>query len=149
MGHSYYDYVKNYSGYYMNKYQSNMHWFSGRGSQFGELLRLKAVRMKSNRNWMWFDMRFGMKFLTILYLPQFFFVTVSYLLSPAWRKHDERYNLRYCDAEEDDQDPNEMWATYQVRKKPTTRRKYADQVKIVYGGEEDYEFVPDQPQRYR
>ena len=32
-------------------------------AKFLEILRLKAVRLKSNRNWMWFDIRYGAKFL--------------------------------------------------------------------------------------
>ena len=67
--YSYYDYTKQYSPRFLNQYQSHAHWWSGRGSHFLELLRLKSVRMKSNRNWMWFDLRYGTKFLFIFYLP--------------------------------------------------------------------------------
>ncbi len=68
-GYSYYDYVKNYDSKFLNFYQSGNHWYSGRGSHFLEIMRLKAVRMKSNRNWMWFDVRYGSKFLYIFYMP--------------------------------------------------------------------------------
>ena len=149
MGYSYYDYVKNYDSKFLNKYQSGNHWYSGRGSHFLELLRLKAVRSRANRNWMWFDVRYGTKFLYIFYIPQLFFVTVSYLLSPAWRRLDERYHLRYSEGEIDDLDETEPFVTYQQRKRPVTRRKYADTVKLIYGGKEEYDFVPEQPQRYR
>jgi hypothetical protein len=58
--------------------------------------------MKSNRNWMWFDIRYGWKFIYFIYMPNFFFVTLSYVLSPAWRKLDERYALRFSDSEGDE-----------------------------------------------
>ena len=98
---------------------------------------------------MWFDVRYGTKFLYIFYMPQLFFLTASYLLSPAWRKHDERYALRYSEGEIDDLDETEPFVNYQQRKKPVTRRKYADAVKLIYNGEEEYDFIPEQPQRYR
>ena len=113
MGYSYYDYVKSYDSKFLNKYQSQNHWFAGRGSHFLEILRLKAVRSRSNRNWMWFDVRYGTKFLYIFYMPQLFFLTASYLLSPVWRKHDERYALRYSEGEIDDLDETEPFVTYQ------------------------------------
>ena len=141
--YSYYDYVKNYNSRFLNKYQSNTHWYSGRGSHFLELLRVKSVRLKSNRNWMWFDTRFGAKFLYVIYIPQLFFVSASYLLSPVWRRLDERYHLRYSEGEADDIDEIEQFVTYDQRKKPITRRKYADVVKLVYGGQEEYDFIPD------
>ena len=77
-----------------------------------EILRLKAVRTKSNRNWMWFDVRYGTKFLYIFYMPQLFFLTASYMLSPAYRKLDERYALRYAEGEIDDLDETEPFVTY-------------------------------------
>mmetsp|Transcript_18439 Transcript_18439/g.31542 ORF Transcript_18439/g.31542 Transcript_18439/m.31542 type:complete len:151 (-) Transcript_18439:138-590(-) len=147
--YSYYDYIYNYNSKFLNKYQSDTHWYSGRGSHFMELLRVKSVRLKSNRNWMWFDIRFGTKFLYMIYMPQLFFVTISYLLSPAWRRLDERYHLRFAEGETDDIDDVEPFVTHDQRKKPMTRRKYADVVKIVYGGVEEYDYVTDQPMRYR
>ena len=149
MTYSYYDYVKNYDSKFLNRYQSGTHWFAGRGTQFIELLRLKSVRLKSNRNWMWFDVRFGSKFLYLIYIPNFFFVTVSALLAPAWRKLDERYNLRFSDSEMDDLDDTEMFVRWDMRKKPVTRKKYSDTVKIIYNGEEEFDYVPEQPMRYR
>ena len=134
MGYSYYDYIKSYDSKFLNRYQSGTHWYAGRGSHFLELLRLKAVRSRGNRNWMWFDVRYGTKFLYIFYMPQLFFVTVSYLLSPAWRRLDERYHLRYSEGEIDDLDETEPFVTYQQRKKPVTRRKYSDTVKLIYNG---------------
>ena len=77
------------------------------------------------------------------------FLTASYTLSPAWRRLDERYHLRYSEGEVDDLDELEPFVTYQQRKKPTTRRRYADAVKLVYNGREEYDFIPEQPQRYR
>ena len=105
--------------------------------------------MKSNRNWMWFDIRYGTKFLYIFYMPQLFFLTVSYILTPVWRRADERYHIRFADGEFDDIDENEPFVTYQQRKKPLTRRKYSDAVKLVYDGKEEYDYIPEQPQRYR
>ena len=148
-GYSYYDYIKNYDSKFIHKYQSDRHWYSGRGSNFLEILRLKAVRLKSNRNWMWFDVRYGSKFLYIFYFPQLFFLSGSYLLSPAWRKLDERYHLRYAEGETDELDETEPFVTYQPRKKPVTRRKYTDTIKLIYNGKEEYDFIPEQPQRYR
>jgi hypothetical protein len=147
--YSYYDYTKQYSSRWMNTYQSHTHWFAGRSSGFMELLRLKAVRMKSNRNWMWFDIRYGTKFLYMFYIPQLFFFTASYLLTPIWRRGDERYHLRFADGEFDDISDNEPYVTYQMRKKPMTRRKYADTIKLVYNGNEEYDYASEQPQRYR
>ena len=57
--------------------------------------------------------------------------------------------MRFADGEVDDIDENEPFVTYQLRKKPVTRRKYSDAVKLVYNGEEDYDYIPEQPQRYR
>ena len=110
-----------------------------------ELLRMKAQRLKSNRNWMWFDIRYGTKFLYIFYIPQLFFLTISYILTPVWRRLDERYHIRFADGEFDDIDENEPFVTYQQRKKPLTRRKYSDSVKLVYDGQEEYDYVPEQP----
>lgn len=118
-------------------------------SNFLELLRLKSVRLKSNRNWMWFDIRYGTKFLYIVYMPQLFYLVISYLLAPAYRKTDERYHLRFADGEGDDIDETEPFVTYQQRKKPLTRRKYSDAVKLVYNSEEEYDYIPEQPIRYR
>ena len=132
--YSYYDYTKQYNARFLNHYQSHGHWFAGRGSNYLEILRLKAVRLKSNRNWMWFDTRYGVKFLYIFYMPQLFFVTASYLLTPVWRRLDERYHLRFADGEFDDIEESEPFVTYQLRKKPLTRRKYADSIKLVYDG---------------
>lgn len=147
--YSYYDYIKQYDAKFLNKYQSHTHWWAGRGSNFLELLRLKSVRLKSNRNWMWVDVRYGWKFLYIFYFPQLLFLTVSYALTPVWRRTDERYHLRFADGEFDDIDDNEPFVTYQLRKKPMTRRKYADAVKLVYEGKEEYDYASEQPQRYR
>lgn len=143
--YSYYDYVKGYDSRFLNKYQSHTHWWAGRGSGFMELLRMKSVRLKSNRNWMWFDIRYGTKFLYIVYFPQLFFLTLSYVLTPVWRRSDERYHLRFADGEFDDISDNEPFVTYQLRKKPMTRRKYADSVKIVYHGNEEYDYASEQP----
>ena len=147
--YSYYDYTKGYDSRFLNKYQSHTHWWAGRGSGFMELLRMKAVRLKSNRNWMWFDIRYGTKFLYIIYFPQLFFITLSYLLSPVWRRNDERYHLRFADGEFDDISDVEPFVTYQPRKKPLTRRKYADAIKLVYNQNEEFDYAPEQPQRYR
>ena len=98
---------------------------------------------------MWFDMRYGVKFLYIFYMPQLFFVTGSYLLTPVWRRLDERYHIRFADGEFDDIEDCEPFVTYQQRKKPMTRRKYADSIKLVYDGQEDYDYASEQPQRYR
>jgi hypothetical protein len=114
-----------------------------------ELLRLKSIRLKSNRNWMWFDIRYGAKFLYIFYMPQLFFLVVSYLLTPAFRRTDERYHLRFADGEGDDIDEIEPFVTYQQRKKPMTRKKYSEAVKLIYRGEEEYDYISEQPLRYR
>ena len=111
--YSYYDYLKSHNSRFVNKYQSHAHWWSGRGSNFLELLRIKAVRLKSNRNWMWFDIRYGAKFIYMFYIPQLFFVTASYLLTPIWRRADERYHIRFADGEVDDIEDNEPFVTYQ------------------------------------
>ena len=103
------------------------------------------MRLKANRNWMWFDYRYGTKFLYIFYLPQLFFVSLSYLFTPVWRRLDERYALRYSEGEVDELDEAEPFVTYQQRKKPITRRKYSDVVKLVYNGEEEYDFVTEMP----
>ena len=141
--YSYYEYTKNYDSWFLNKYQSHTHWWAGRGTNFLELLRLKSVRLKSNRNWMWFDIRYGSKFLYIIYMPNFLFLSVSYLLVPVWRRIDERYHLRFADGEVDDIDENEPFVTYQQRKKPLTRKRYSDAVQLVYGGEEEYDYIPE------
>jgi hypothetical protein len=114
-----------------------------------ELLRLKAARLKSNRNWMWFDVRYGYKFIYVIYIPQMCFAIFCYLLTPVWRRIDERYHLRYGDGEEDDIEDVEPFVTYQPRKKPMTRRKYADSIKLVYEGKEELDYAPEQPMRYR
>jgi hypothetical protein len=146
---SYYDYVKKYDSRFLNKYQSHSHWYAARSSGFMELLRMKAVRLKSNRNWMWFDVRYGVKFLYIFYMPMLFFVAGSYALTPAWRRGDERYMLRFNDVDVDETDDTENYVDYMQRKKPMTRRKYSDSIKIVYNGEEDWDYVPEAPLRYR
>ena len=84
-----------------------------------------------------------------MFLPLFFFVTASAALSPAWRKIDERYHLRYGDGEDDDIEDVEHLVKYQSRKRPMTRRKYADAVKICYEGKEDLDYASEQPLRYR
>ena len=147
--YSYYDYTKGYTSRFLNKYQSQVHWWSGRGSGFMELLNLKSVRLKSNRNWMWFGIRYGPKFLYVFYFPQLLFLTASYMLTPVWRRLDERYHLRFADGEFDDIDEVEPFVTYQQRKRPMTRRKYADSIKLVYNGKEEYDYASEQPQRYR
>merc|ERR1719361_1936133 len=147
--YSYYDYTKGYSSRFLNKYQSHTHWWAGRGSNFLELLRLKSVRLKSNRNWMWFDMRYGAKFLYVFYMPQLLYLTASYAITPVWRRLDERYHLRFADGEFDDIEEVEPFVTYQQRKRPYTRRKYADSIKLVYNGSEEYDYASEQPQRYR
>ena len=149
MTYSYYDYVKEYKPRFLNKYQSHSHWWAGRGSNYMELLRLKSVRLKSNRNWMWFDIRYGVKFLYVFYMPQLFFVTISYTLASIWRRGDERYHIRFADGEVDDIEENEPFVTYQLRKKPLTRRKYSEAVKLVYEGSEEWDYISEQPQRYR
>ena len=53
--------------------------------------------------------------------------------------------MRYAEGEIDDLDETEPFVTYQQRKKPVTRRKYADSVKLIYGGKEEYDFIPEQP----
>ena len=118
-------------------------------TNFLELLRLKAARMKGNRNWQWFDVRYGFKFIYVIYIPQMFFAIVCYLLTPVWRRIDERYHLRYGEGEEDDIEDVEPFVTYQPRKKPMTRRKYADAIKLVYEEKEEMDYAPEQPLRYR
>ena len=114
-----------------------------------ELLRKKSQNMRSNRNWMWFDIRYGNKFLYMFYMPQLVYLTVFYIITPVWRRGDERYHLRFADGEFDDIDENEPFVTYQQRKKPMTRRKYSDAIKLVYDGKEEYDYISEQPQRYR
>ena len=70
-------------------------------------------------------------------------------MTPVWRRQDERYHIRFADGEIDDVEENEPFVTYQMRKKPLTRRKYADSIKLVYDNEEDYDYMSEQPQRYR
>lgn len=82
-------------------------------------------------------------------MPQLFYVVVSYILVPAYRRLDERYHLRFSDGEGDDIDETEPFVTYHERKKPLSRRKYTDVVKLIYKGEEEYDYVPEQPLRYR
>mmetsp|Transcript_11434 Transcript_11434/g.11442 ORF Transcript_11434/g.11442 Transcript_11434/m.11442 type:complete len:83 (-) Transcript_11434:68-316(-) len=82
-------------------------------------------------------------------MPQLFFLVVSYLLTPAYRRLDERYHLRFADGEGDDIDEVETFVTYHQRKKPLTRKKYSDAVKLIYKGEEEYDYIPEQPIRYR
>ena len=147
--HSYYDYIYKYNSKFLTTYQSQSYWKNQRGSSFLEMLRLKAWRMKGNRNWMWFDVRYGNKFHTMLYIPLFFFVTFSYALTPAYRRLDERYHLRYGDGEDDDIEEVEPFVRYQSRKRPYTRRKYANAVKIVYDNAEDFDYASEQPLRYR
>ncbi len=65
----YYEYTKGYSSRFLNRYQSHNNWWAGRGSGFLEMLRLRAVRLRGNRNWMWFDIRYGWKFMYIIYFP--------------------------------------------------------------------------------
>ena len=98
---------------------------------------------------MWFDIRYGSKFLYIIYMPQLFFLTASYAITPVWRRLDERYHLRFSDTDMDDIEENEPFVTYQLRKKPITRKKYSDAIKLVYGGKEEYDYISEQPQRYR
>lgn len=98
---------------------------------------------------MWFDVRFGSKFIYLVYLPQLVFCVILYILTPVWRRLDERYHLRYGQGEDDDIEDIEPFVTYQPRKKPMTRRKYADAIKLVYGGNEELDYTPEQPQRYR
>ena len=71
------------------------------------------------------------------------------MLSPVWKRNDERYHIRFADGEFDDISDVEPFVTYQLRKKPLTRRKYADTIKIVYEGNEEFDYAPEQPQRYR
>ena len=77
------------------------------------------------------------------------FAIFCYILTPAFRRTDERYHLRYGDGEDDDIDDFESVVTYQQRKKPMTRRKYADSIKLVYEGREEIDYAPEQPLRYR
>ena len=65
------------------------------------------------------------------------------MLTPVWRRLDERYHIRFADGEIDDVEENEPFVTYQMRKKPMTRRKYADAIKLVYDGEEDYDYMSE------
>ena len=147
--YSYYDYIHKYSSRFLTKHQSQNYWRSQRGTSFIELLRLKAWRMKGNRNWMWLDIRYGAKWHVLVYIPLFLFITLSAALSPAWRKIDERYHLRYGDGEDDDIEDVEPFVAYQSRKRPYTRRKYANAIKIVYEGKEDFDYASEQPLRYR
>lgn len=62
---------------------------------------------------------------------------------------DERYHLRFADGEVDDIEEIEPFVTYQQRKKPLTRRKYSEAVKLIYGGTEEYDYISEQPLRYR
>ncbi len=147
--YSYYDYIHKYSSRFLNKHQAQTYWKTQRGTSFIEMLRLKSWRMKGNRNWFWLDLRLGAKWHTLIYIPLFFFVTFSYALTPAWRRIDERYHLRYGDGEDDDIEDVESFVKYQSRKRPYTRRKYADAIKICYEGQEDFDYASEQPLRYR
>ena len=42
--------------------------------------------------------------------------------------------MRFADGEFDDIEEVEPFVTYQQRKRPYTRRKYADSIKLVYNG---------------
>ena len=77
------------------------------------------------------------------------FYIFCYILTPVFRRQDERYHLRYADGEDDDIEDVEPFVDYQSRKKPTTRRKYSDAVKLVYNGEEQFDYASEQPMRYR
>ena len=110
--YSYYDYINNYSSRFMNTYQSGRFSHLGRGSNFMELLMLRAVRLRSNSNWGWFNIRLGRKFHWFILMPQWFFVFFSYILTPVWRRTDERYHLRYGAGEEEDIEDLEPFVTY-------------------------------------
>ena len=53
--------------------------------------------------------------------------------------------MRFADGEQDDIEEVEPFVSYQERKKPLTRRKYSDTIKLIYKGQEEYDYVPDQP----
>ena len=57
--------------------------------------------------------------------------------------------MRYGPGEDDDIEDIEPFVTYQQRKKPMTRKKYADAIKIVYEGREELDYASEQPLRYR
>jgi len=147
--YSYYDYINGYSARFMNQYQSGQFAHLGRGTNYLELLRLKAVWLKSNGNWNWFDYKLGKKFTYMIYFPLFLFVGFFYVLTPVWRRLDERYHLRYGQGEEEDIEDLEPFITYQQRKKPMTRKRFADAIKIVYDGREEIDYATEQPMRYR
>lgn len=88
----------------------------------------------------------------IIYFPQFLFFTFSYFWAPVFRRHDPRYHLKFTPGEFG----GDPWAkgvdevvTWQPRKKPMTRRKYSEMIKIVYDGQEEQDYIPEQPLRYR
>ena len=64
-------------------------------------------------------------------------------MTPVWRRLDERYHIRFSDSDFDDIEDVEPFVTYQQRKRPMTRRKYADAIKLVYNGEEDYDYASE------
>ena len=78
-----------------------------------------------------------------------FFVFFSYILTPVWRRLDERYHLRYGQGEEEDIEDLEPFVTYQQWKKPMTRKKFADAIKIIYEDREEIDYATEQPMRYR
>ena len=69
---------------------------------------------------MWFDVRFGSKFIYLVYLPQLVFCVILYILTPVWRRLDERYHLRYGQGEDDDIEDIEPFVTYQLAELITT-----------------------------
>ena len=98
---------------------------------------------------MWFDLRFGQKFIYYIYMPQFIFVTVLYIFTPVWRRLDERYHLRFSSDEIDQVEENEQFVTWSMRKKPMTRKRFSEVKKVVYHEEEEFDYIPEQPLRYR
>lgn len=148
---SYYDYLKRYNADYLNKHESWAHYSWGRGSNFMQLQKFRSFSLLTNRAYVMPGLRFKGFFyfagallcIADVYGIWYFQEIYNKYSSFKWTLYQPWYH-KECMLDEDFgiNDPTE-------EKKPMTRLKYSDTVKIIYNGEEGQDFFSLRRFRYR
>lgn len=151
--YGYYSYLKKYSPFFIHKYECGVHASWGRGSQFLRMVEVKYALNLSQRVILFWPftlkspvVMFGAAFCCVNLWGIWYFQEIYNKYSihkwTHYQPKDHKDNLFSKDDVAENIDPFE-------ERKPYTRMRMGDRVKMVYDGEEQRDVIARRRLRYR
>ena len=146
--YNYFNYLKKYSPEYLLKYESWTHRMWGRGSAFKNLVNMRAALTLTPRVFVFPGLRtksivfyfMGAYACILIYGIWYFQEIYNKYTIHKWIHYNPMYNKEINDYANMKFDVTE-------EKKPITRVKYQDKIKIIYDGDDTID--PKSPRRFR